>query len=462
MIAGFFIGSDCMPTLKIEHPYPQQIKFFQAKSSYVAYGGARGGGKSWAARTKVMLLALRWPGIQILLLRRTFPELRENHIIPLRMKLKGIATYRESSKDFTFGNGSRLVMGYCDAETDVLQYQGQAYDVVLLEEATQFTEFQYQALTEINRSSGMMQDKFTPRFYITCNPGGVGHAWVKRLFIDRVYRNSEKEEDYTFIPATVYDNKFLMENSPNYVRALENLPEDRKRAMLYGEWDVYDGQYFPEFDREVHTMEPFPIPSHWQRYFVMDYGLDMLAGYWVAVDEQNRAYFYRELYESDLIISEAVSRIQQMTPADEKIFQYFAPPDMWNRRQDSGESVADIFSHGGIFLTRARNDRVQGWYAVKEFLKVKKDEFGKPAASLVIFRNCKNLIRCIPLAQHDQKNPNDMAKDPHEITHSLDALRYFVAGRAAPTKIKAKKEKGLPFALQTEDDKDMPDIVMNW
>ena len=95
-------------------------------------------------------------------------------------------------------------------------------------------------------------------------------------------------------------------------------------------------------------------------------------------------------------------------------------------------------------------------------MKVKKDEFGKPAASLVIFRNCKNLIRCIPLAQHDQKNPNDMAKDPHEITHSLDALRYFVAGRAAPTQIKTKREKGLPFALQTEDDKDMPDIVMNW
>mgnify|MGYP005811213821 CR=1 FL=1 len=450
-----------MPTLKMARPYPQQVKFFEAVTPYVAYGGARGGGKSWAARKKAELLALRYAGIQILLLRRTFPELRENHIIPMRMDLKNIAAYRESSKDFTFMNGSRIVLGYCDAETDVLQYQGQAYDVVFLEEATQFTEFQFQALTEINRSSGMMQEKFTPRFYLTCNPGGTGHAWVKRLFIDRDYKNSERAEDYTFIKATVYDNKFLMENSPNYVRNLENLPEDRKRAMLYGEWDVYDGQYFPEFDRSVHTGEPFEIPEDWQRYFVMDYGLDMLAAYWVALRPSGRAYFYRELYESNLIITEAVSRIKQMTPADEKIFQYFAPPDMWNRRQDSGKSVADIFSEGGIFLTRAKNDRVQGWYAVKEWLKVGKDEFGGKAAPLMIFRNCKNLIRCLPLAQHDAKNPNDVAKEPHEITHSLDALRYFVAGNASPAVLRREKKKRLPWQLQTEPPTG-PDVVMEW
>ena len=124
-------------------------------------------------------------------------------------------------------------MGYCSAESDVLQYQGQAYDVIFLEEATQFSEFQKDTLTESNRASGMMAEKFSPRMYFTCNPGGIGHAWVKRLFIDREYRNKENPGNYDFIPSTVYDNEFLMTNNPEYVENLENLPEMRKRAMLY-------------------------------------------------------------------------------------------------------------------------------------------------------------------------------------------------------------------------------------
>ena len=448
-----------MATLKIPEPYPKQIEFFKAKGIRIAYGGARGGGKSHAARTKAVLLAINYAGIQILLLRRTFPELRENHIIPLQKMLMNIATYKESTHDFTFPNGSRIVLGYCKSEADVLQYQGQAYDVIFMEEATQFTEFQYQSLTESNRSSGLMKDKFIPRMYFTCNPGGVGHAWVKRLFIDRNYREGELPEDYVFIKSTVYDNDFILKNSPNYVRTLESLPEDRKKAMLYGDWDVYEGQYFSEFNREVHTIEPFPIPEGWRRYFVMDYGLDMLAGYFIAVDEQKRAYVYKEIYKSGLIITDAIKEIKEHTSED--IFQYLAPPDMWNRRQDTGKSVADIFGEHGIYLTKAKNDRVQGWYNLKEWLKVGVDEYGRKAAPLVIFRNCVNLIRCIPLAQYSDRNPNDVATEPHEITHSLDALRYFVAGQIAPKEIKPVKYKFLPFALQ-DDDESSNDIYMDW
>ena len=462
MFSFLFERRCTMPALKITTPYPKQIEFFEAKASYVAYGGARGGGKSWAARVKAVLLALNYKGIQILLLRRTFPELRENHILPLLRLLKGIAKYRETSKDFTFPNGSRIVCGFCNAEADVLQYQGQAYDVIFMEEATQFTEFQFQCVTESNRTSDLLKDKFQPRMYFTCNPGGCGHGWVKRLFVDRHYKNSERAEDYVFVRAGVYDNAFLLENSPNYVRTLENLPEDRRKAMLYGDWDVYEGQYFSEFDREVHTIEPFNIPKDWRRYFVMDYGLDMLAGYFVAVDELGRSYFYREIYQSGLIITEAIAKIKENTPADEEIFQYIAPPDMWNRRQDTGKSVADTFGEHGIYLSKARNDRVQGWYDVKEWLKVGIDEYGKKASPLVIFHNCTNLIRCIPLAQYDSKKPNDVASEPHEITHSLDALRYYVAGQPMPKLLKAVKSKGLPWALRTDDDGNTPDVVMSW
>ena len=174
-----------MKQLVIDPPNEKQKLFFAAKARYIAYGGARAGGKSWAMRIKFSLLCLHYDGIQILLLRRTLPELRENHVLPLRTLLKGIAVYNEQKKVFVFPNGARLVLGYCAHETDVLQYQGQAYDVIGMEEATMFTEFQFNCLRESNRSSGLMKEPFAPRMYLTMNPGGVGHHWVKRLFVDR-------------------------------------------------------------------------------------------------------------------------------------------------------------------------------------------------------------------------------------------------------------------------------------
>ena len=241
--------------LKSIHPYPKQEEFFKADSTRIAYGGARGGGKSWAMRTKFILLALTYPGIQILLLRRTFPELRENHIIPLQKTLKGIAVYRDSTKEFTFKNKSRIKLGYCLNESDILQYQGQAYEVIGMEEATQFTYMQYIALTESNRLSGNTAN-FVPRMYFTCNPGGVGHEWVKRLFVDRNYGENESKKDYTFIPSTVYDNEYLITKNPQYVKTLEALPPLRRKAMLYGDWDAFEGQYFPEFSRERNVCLP--------------------------------------------------------------------------------------------------------------------------------------------------------------------------------------------------------------
>jgi phage terminase large subunit len=366
--------------------------------------------------------------------------------------LRGIAVYKSQDKEFIFPNGSRITLGYCQAETDVLQYQGQAYDVIFLEEATQFTEFQFQSLTESNRSSGLCQKRFEPRMYFTCNPGGVGHIWVKRLFVDRDYRQSEKAEDYDFIRSKVYDNKFIMENSPEYVRTLENLPEDRRRAMLDGDWDIFIGQYFPEFRRDIHVIEPFIIPKTWNRYLSIDYGLDMLAAYWTAIDNYNNAYVYKELYQSNLIISEAAARINSMT--NERVTLRYAPPDMWNRRQDTGKSAADIFAENGLHFIQAKNDRVLGWYNVKEWLKVieKRNEVtGKPyqTSRLKIASNCTNLIRCLPQLQHDEKKTEDVAIEPHEITHAPDALRYLLADRPAATDISTSK-----FDYPYEDDDD--------
>lgn len=407
-------------TIDLSSTNPKQALFFEAKSRFVAYGGARGGGKSWAVRKKAMLMGLRYSGIRMLLLRRTFPELRENHILPLLTELMGIAQYKDSEKSFVFSNGSRLKFGYCDGEADVLQYQGQEYDVIFLDEATQFTEFQYQTLTACIRGA----NDFPKRMYLTCNPGGVGHEWVKRLFISKEYRQSEKPDDYTFIAASVFDNKALMDHDPGYVDMLRNLPEDTRKAWLDGNWDALAGQYFKEFNRDVHVCTPFSIPQHWKRYTSMDYGLDMLACYQIAVDEHGRGYVYHEIHEPDLIISAAAQKIREACKG-QQMYMYLAPPDLWNRRQDTGKSLAETFREYGINLQKSSNDRVSGWMAVHEWLKVNKDETGEPAAKLKIFDTCTNLIKHLPSLQHDAKNVNDVATEPHNITHAPDALRGF-------------------------------------
>lgn len=432
--------------IKMDKPNPKQELFLKAQNRFIAYGGARGGGKSWAVRKKAILLGLRYPGIRMMILRRTFPELRENHILPLMQDLKGIALYKESDKSFTFPNGSRLKFGYCDSETDVLQYQGQEYDVLFLDEATHFSEFQFQTLTACIRGA----NAFPKRMYLTCNPGGVGHEWVKRLFITRDYRQSEQAQDYTFIPARVYDNQALLEHDQGYVQMLQNLPDDLRAAWLDGNWDVFAGQYFTEFDRDLHVVEPFVIPSHWRRYRTLDYGLDMLACYWIAVDEEGKAFVYKELYKPNLIISEAAKAINALT--DEEIYATYAPPDLYNRRQDSGKSAADIFAENGVVLTKAQNDRVMGWLDLKEWLHPRKDMFGGKDASLKIFANCVNLIRTLPALQHDEKNPNDVANEPHELTHAPDAIRYFVAGRPLCTDKPLEPDEDAPPEYETQVD----------
>ncbi len=415
-------------------PNEKQQQFFTSDARYTAYGGARGGGKSWAMRMKLVLLALEYDGIQILLLRRTLGELRENHLFPLLSLLNGVARYASTEKEFRFPNGSRIRLGYCDSENDVLQFQGQAYEVIGMEEATHFTERQFSALTECNRYSGSMKQPFRPRMYFTCNPGGVGHDWVKRLFVDRCYRVNENPDDYVMIRSLVFDNRFLMERNPEYVRTLQALPEARRRAMLYGDWNSFEGAFFPEFDYEKHTCEVFDIPKDWTRFRALDYGLDMTACLWLAVGSDRTLYVYRELYESDLTLSQAGKHILEQTPAEEEIRYTVASPDLWNRRQDSGKSGFDILSSVGIRrLVRANNARIPGWRVLREYLRT--GENGQ--VRMKILRCCRNLIRTLPLLRFDTNVIEDASDTPHELTHAPEALRYGVMSRVPTQKPKA-------------------------
>jgi hypothetical protein len=448
----------------------RQEAFIGAGEFEVLYGGAAGGGKSYGQLVDALLFALKFPGSRQLVLRRTFPELQRSLIVNSFGLFLPVARYRDKEKLWTFATGSTVEFGYCATLSDVYQYQSAEYDVIRFDELTHFLQEQYEYM--LSRCRGV--NSFPKQVKSSTNPGNVGHAWVKARFIDAGPPGSvicgADGLTRVFIPAKVHDNPFLMKADPGYIQRLEQLDEHNKKALLYGDWDIFRGQYFSEFDRALHVVAPFEAPGHWRRYVVLDYGLDMLAAYWIALDDVGRAFVYRELYEGrdngheGHIASAAAQRIRGLPPQGEDIYAYLAPPDLWNKHQDTGHSTADYFYEAGIMLEKAANERVMGWLALKEWLrpfpdvrqggadgagaactdgeegldekaqeeKDEKEEKVLMTAGLLIFENCLNLIRCLPGLVYDGRNVNDVAREPHELTHAPDALRYFVAGRPSP------------------------------
>lgn len=418
------------PVLYLPQPNEKQRQFFLSRCRYTAYGGARGGGKTWAVRCKAVAGALHYPGIRILILRRTYSELEATLIQPLLDLLsgmeggEGLYSYHAGSRSLRFANGSTIRFGHLQSSNAIGEYQGQEFDWIFMDEATHFTEWEFRVMAATLRGTRSIPK----RFYLTCNPGGVGHMWVKRLFIDRNFALGEEGADYAFIPATVEDNRALMEGSPEYVKLLDLLPQDIRAAHRYGDWNVLAGQYFPEFSQASHGFAPFPIPESWPKYRTIDYGLDMLACLWVAVDGRGRAWVYRELKEPGLIVSRAAERMLELTGEDEEIQYTIAPGDLWARQKDTGRTMAEVFAACGVGLVKADSSRVQGWMAVKEALAPRPD--GRPG--LMVSQACPGLFHDLSALCRDQANPSDCAREPHEITHSCDALRYFCQSRVLP------------------------------
>lgn len=433
---------------------PKQRMFMDAREDEVLFGGAAGGGKSYVQILDNLVYAAQYPGIKQLILRRTFPELERSLIrTSLELYPPEFGEYNSSKHTWVFRNGSVTDFGYCDSDKDVQKYMSLEYDVIRFDECTHFTEYMYEYLGSRIRGA----NNFPKQRKSSTNPGGESHQFFKERFIDiappmtryTTKTASGRERSRLFIPSLVTENTFLMESDPDYVARLEELPENEKQKLLYGNWDIYEGQYFPEFKRDIHVIKPFMIPEHWRVYFTMDYGLDMFAGYWIALDEQERGYVIREIHEPNVIISDAAKMIKQITREisetqiryesekrknEWRVHRHLAPPDLWNRRQETGKSVKDIFYEHGISLYKTSNDRVDGWMAMKEWLKPFRDEQDILRGKLSIFNTCVNLIRCIPALRYSETKPNDVATQPHDITHAPDAIRGFCVYRSRPNR----------------------------
>ena len=405
----------------------KQKMFIDASESEVLFGGAAGGGKSYGQTVDALLFALRYPGSKQLILRRTFSELDKSLIrLALSLYPREIFSFSSTSHTGRFKNGSILDFGYCAAENDVYQYQSAEYDVIRFDELTHFTESQYLYL--ISRVRGA--NCFPKQIKSSTNPGGVGHSWVKARFIEP----SPPRESFigrdgmrrVFIPALLDDNAFLTLKDPSYKERLASLPERERRALLYGDWDIFEGQYFTEFDAKRHVISAFEVPREWRRYRTIDYGLDRLACLWIAISPDGVSYVYREYCESNLPISEAARAILERTPDGERIYATLAPPDLWSRGQETGRCKATIFGEHGLSLKKTSNDRETGWLAVKELLSPRGQR------QIRIFETCREIISCLPALTVDKTRPTDCATEPHRITHAPDALRGFAIYHSRP------------------------------
>ncbi|HIU12296.1 MAG TPA: hypothetical protein IAB65_06310 [Candidatus Onthocola stercorigallinarum] len=447
----------------------KQEKFLKSDAFETLFGGAAGGGKSYGQLIDALLYALKYPKSKQIIFRSTFADLEKSLIrVSLDLYPLSIADYNSSKHTWKFNNGSIIDFGYIQYEKDVYQYQSAEYDVIRFDELTHFTEFMYTYM--ISRCRGA--NTYPKRIKSSTNPGGVGHAWVKERFIDigepNVIHNCKLEtgEEVTriFIPSLVTDNKFMLEYDPDYIKRLDALPEKERKALKYGDWDIYDGMFFPEFKRSIHIIEPFKIPDNWNRYIAMDYGLDMFAVLFIAIDTKGKAYVYNEIHKTNLIVSEAVQTLKSYMRQNKYKYIY-APPDLWNRNRDTGKSTAELFWEGGIDLTKASNNRIAGWLNVKEWLRIKKvrhEQTGElyEDSDLKIFSNCLNLIKYLPQLQHDEKEPNDVATEPHEPTHITDALRYFCVSRTAPTKEVINKEITFNFDFEKPAQRDWGEEIV--
>lgn len=396
-----------------------------------------------------------------MIIRKTFTELTENHINPMCAMLKcyhtdkkeRLASYNDSKKNITFPNGSRILFRYCDHEKDADRFQGTEVDVLFIDEATHQNEEKYKKLSACVRGV----NDFPKRIYISCNPGGEGHQWVKRLFIDRKFQDNENPDDYMFIQSLVTDNKALMESNPDYLRQLEALPPKLRKAWLEGDWNIFEGMFFEDFRdspdlqlchkagitpeqaleqrRFTHVIEPFEIPRGWNimRSYDFGYNKPFSLGYW-AVDYDGVLYRILEVYGCTQTPDEGVkwtpdeqfkhfAEIERTHPwlKGRKIVDSVADPAIWDASR--GESIAETAYRYGIYFSPADNERLAGWMQVH--YRFQFDQNGYPR--MYFFNNCKAARRTIPLMMYSETHPEDVETTLED--HCPDEIRYMCQSR---------------------------------
>ena len=405
-----------------------QTEFLAAGEQDVLYGGAAGGGKSFAMLVDPLRFMNRSEH-RALLLRRSMPELREliDKSRELYTKAFPGAKFREVEKVWKFPSGATLEFGYLDRDADVYRYQGQSYSWIGIDELTQYpTEFPLQYLQSRLRTT---DSEIKPYIRCTANPGGVGGHWVRKRYLTPAPPNEAfKGPDgltRKFIPARLEDNPYLSKDG-RYEQMLASLPPVQRKQLLEGNWDVAEGAAFVEFNPEIHVIPPFKIPIHWAKYKGVDYGYAAESCcVWSTIDpDDDTLIIYRELYRKGLTGSALAEMITAYEKDDHKSIQGVLDTAAWNKTGVGGPTVGETLVRAGHKLRPADKNRIQGKIQIHEYLKQNKTT-GRPR--LQIFSNCVNLIRELQSIPVDPNKPEDV--DTKASDHAYDALRYLIMSR---------------------------------
>ena len=404
-----------------------QTEFLAAPQTDVLYGGAAGGGKSYAMIVDPLRYAHR-EAHRALVLRRSMPELREliDKSRELYPKAFPGCKFREVEKIWTFPSGAKVEFGYLERDADVYRYQGQAYSWIGFDEITHLaTEFSWNYLASRLRTT---DPEIMPYMRCTANPGGVGASWVRKRYVSPSPPNESflGTDGLTrkFIPARLEDNPYLAKDG-RYEQMLKALPPVQRRQLLEGNWDVTEGAAFTEFEIETHVITPFDIPVHWERVKGIDYGYaSESACVWGAVDPSDGTLIiYRELYRKNLTGVDLAQVLINMELEDPFAVAGVLDTAAWNRTGTTGPTVGETLLRAGHKLRRADKNRIQGKIQIHEYLRVQPS--GRP--KIQIFNSCPNLIRELQSIPLDKSNPEDV--DTHAPDHAYDALRYLIMSR---------------------------------
>lgn len=396
---------------------PKQMEAVKAVMghTFTLYGGAAGGGKSYFLRWLAIMLLCYYAkqykaqGVRIGLFCCDYPSLADRQLSHVQYEFPSwLGDLNLSSHEYRlkprFGSG---VLAFRNLD-DPSKYLSSEFAAILIDELTENPRPTFDFLHMRRRWPGIEDTKFVG----TTNPGGIGHAWVKKLWVDRDFNGEDfKPENFAFVKAKATDNKYL---GAAYEAQLSQLPEKLRKAYRDGSWDIFAGQYFSEWDSAIHVKDPYEIPEGWVRIRCLDYGYEApSACYWMAIDYDGNIHVYRELYKNHLNYKDLALLIEAMTPKSELIDYTVADTSMFAKSPGTGEDGSVTMANNGVSISPASKDRVPGWNLFRQYLKQKRIYF---------FKNCINAIRTIPSLAHDESKVEDVAKCSDD--HAADAIRY--------------------------------------
>lgn len=417
---------------------PKQLEFHAAcrlcdkedGPDQIGFGGARGPGKSHALFAQIALDdCQRFNGLKVLYLRKVSKNAREQFEDLRRSVLRYVPhKFNQSTGVLTFANFSQIIIGHFKNESDVDQYLGIEYDLIVIEEATTLSASKYKTLRDSNRTS---KQGWRPRIYTSTNPGNIGHAWFKERFITPARTNAEQWTRFIF--ATLDDNSFI---DSGYDRKISENTGWKLKAYRFGDWDIAAGQYFSTWVHSEVVKSWFKVPEHWRVWCAMDYGFTHPTVVYLLAENDGKVYVLAEHRQSKWLPTQHAPAIKAMLDRNgvtiARLSNFVAGADVFANKGDAnGKTIADQYNALGIRLTPANIDRVNGW---GEMLRLLGDPVNSIPPKIEIADTCKYLIECIPALQHNPNRPEDVLKwdvdeDGNGGDDPGDGVRYGLMAR---------------------------------